>query len=100
MDFIAPIVVLQATKSIARMMSSEEKVPLNGHISHVSDIEAQERCRSAQVAPEYTVPSSTKYTYLALYFGLNLLLTLYNKAVLGKVRRLSTIQSIVHWRQD
>lgn len=36
-------------------------------------------------APEYTIPSSTKYVYLALYFILNLVLTLYNKAVLGKV---------------
>lgn len=55
-----------------------------------SDVEAQTRRARAQstatVAPEYQIPTSTKYLYLALYFGLNLSLTLYNKAVLGKVR--------------
>lgn len=55
-----------------------------------SDIEAQSRHARAQstptIAPEYQIPTSTKYLYLALYFGLNLTLTLYNKAVLGKVR--------------
>ena len=56
-----------------------------------SDVEAQNRQAKAQstattIAPEYQIPTSTKYLYLALYFGLNLTLTLYNKAVLGKVR--------------
>ena len=55
-----------------------------------SDVEAQHRHVRAQsaatIAPEYQIPTSTKYLYLALYFGLNLVLTLYNKAVLGKVR--------------
>ncbi|CAF9923420.1 UAA transporter [Imshaugia aleurites] len=53
-----------------------------------SDVEAQNRHVRAQsaatIAPEYQIPTSTKYLYLALYFGLNLTLTLYNKAVLGK----------------
>ena len=55
-----------------------------------SDVEAQTRQAQAQstatIAPEYQIPTNTKYLYLALYFGLNLTLTLYNKAVLGKVR--------------
>ena len=55
-----------------------------------SDVEAQNRHARTQSiatnAPEYHIPTSTKYLYLALYFGLNLTLTLYNKAVLGKVR--------------
>lgn len=55
-----------------------------------SDVEAQNRHArtqsTASIAPEYQIPTSTKYFYLALYFGLNLTLTLYNKAVLGKVR--------------
>ena len=54
------------------------------------DVEAQNRHARAQstttIAPEYQTATSTKYFYLALYFGLNLTLTLYNKAVLGKVR--------------
>ena len=55
-----------------------------------SDVEAQNRHdrahSTATIAPEYQIPTRTKYLYLALYFGLNLTLTLYNKAVLGKVR--------------
>lgn len=55
-----------------------------------SDVEAQTRHARTQStaanAPEYQIPTSTKYFYLALYFALNLTLTLYNKAVLGKVR--------------
>lgn len=53
-----------------------------------SDVEAQMRHARTQstatIAPEYQIPTSTKYLYLALYFALNLTLTLYNKAVLGK----------------
>ena len=56
-----------------------------------SDVEAQARHVRAQstatIAPEYQIPTRTKYLYLALYFALNLTLTLYNKAVLGKVRQ-------------
>ena len=36
-------------------------------------------------AHEYSIPPRTKYLYLSLYFGLNLTLTLFNKAVLGQV---------------
>lgn len=36
-------------------------------------------------AHEYSIPTKTKYFYLSLYFGLNLTLTLFNKAVLGQV---------------
>ena len=36
-------------------------------------------------AHEYSIPTRTKYLYLSLYFGLNLTLTLFNKAVLGQV---------------
>ena len=54
-----------------------------------TDVEAQTRHARTQsttsAAPEYQIPTTTKYLYLALYFGLNLTLTLYNKAVLGKV---------------
>lgn len=37
------------------------------------------------IAHEYSIPATTKYLYLSLYFGLNLTLTLFNKAVLGQV---------------
>ena len=41
---------------------------------------------SGSHAAEYSVPARTKYLFLGLYFGLNLSLTLFNKAVLGKAR--------------
>ena len=57
------------------------------------DIEAQQphsptesELGSGKHAAEYRVPTRTKYLYLGVYFGLNLGLTLFNKAILGKVR--------------
>lgn len=40
---------------------------------------------SGKHGAEYRVDARTKYTYLGVYFGLNLGLTLFNKAILGKV---------------
>ena len=68
--------------------TSTEKTSIESHDTELDDIEAQMLLKSKSgVAPEYSIPTSTKYMYLALYFTLNLVLTLYNKAVLGKVRR-------------
>jgi hypothetical protein len=39
---------------------------------------------SARAETEYNVPLRTKLGYLSVYFMLNVSLTLYNKAVLGK----------------
>ena len=57
------------------------------------DIEAQQphsptesEIGSGKHAAEYRVPTRTKYMYLGVYFGLNLGLTLFNKAILGNVR--------------
>lgn len=58
-----------------------EELPFEAHNPGTIDLEAQED----PIAPEYTILTSTKYVYLALYFALNLVLTLYNKAILGKV---------------
>jgi hypothetical protein len=44
------------------------------------------RLGSPRLDSEYRVPSTTKLGYLATYFLCNVSLTLYNKAVLGKVR--------------
>lgn len=57
------------------------------------DIEAAQARRSPSAedptsgkhAAEYQVAARVKYSYLAVYFGLNLGLTLFNKAVLGRV---------------
>lgn len=35
---------------------------------------------------EYSIPSAVKFTWLGTYFFFSLVLTLYNKLVLGKVR--------------
>lgn len=43
------------------------------------------RHASINSAAEYQVPARTKYFFLGVYFGLNLGLTLFNKAVLGHV---------------
>ena len=53
-----------------------------------NDLEAQHVKKGAEVsAAEYQVPTSTKYLFLAMYFALNLALTIYNKLVLGKVHQ-------------
>jgi hypothetical protein len=39
----------------------------------------------AQTESEYEVPTEKKLVYLCVYFLLNVSLTIYNKAVLGKV---------------
>ncbi|CAD6564941.1 MAG: UAA transporter [Alectoria sarmentosa] len=68
--------------------NSQDSRMENQTLAIKSDVEAQTRHLRTQstgtIAPEYQIPTSTKYLYLALYFGLNLTLTLYNKAVLGK----------------
>ena len=46
-----------------------------------------EESASGRSGAEYRVPARTKYLYLSLYFGLNLGLTLFNKAILGKVSK-------------
>ena len=68
--------------------TSTEKTSIESYDTELDDIEAQMLLKSKDcAAPEYSIPTRTKYLYLALYFTLNLVLTLYNKAVLGKVRR-------------
>jgi hypothetical protein len=42
--------------------------------------------QAARAESEYQVPMTTKLGYLGVYFLLNVSLTIYNKAVLGKVR--------------
>ena len=68
------------------------------------DVEAQQprsptdsESGSGKHAAEYRVPTRTKYMYLGVYFGLNLGLTLFNKAILGKVRSLLHFgQTLLH----
>ena len=60
--------------------------------SLMDDVEAQATPGLATDPPpsptcalEYSIPARRKLVYLAGYFTLNLTLTIYNKAVLGKV---------------
>lgn len=67
-------------------MASMEKTPVEYPEMIRKDTEAQSHTKyGTALAPEYGIATSTKYLCLALYFNLNLILTLYNKAVLGKV---------------
>jgi hypothetical protein len=56
-----------------------------------SDLEAQATVKKdtpvlpTRAESEYNVPTGTKVAYLSVYFLLNVSLTIYNKAVLGKV---------------
>lgn len=53
------------------------------------DIEAGKSESDAQnqnLDHEYSIPSTVKFTWLGTYFFLSLVLTLYNKLVLGMVR--------------
>ena len=57
-----------------------------------SDLESQQT-KDSQKSPfppmrldsEYQIPTTTKFAYLSFYFLCNVLLTIYNKAVLGRV---------------
>lgn len=49
------------------------------------ELEAQPELHSASTPPENLVPRRTKITFVALYFFLNLSLTLSNKSVLTRV---------------
>ena len=57
-----------------------------------SDLESQQT-KDSQKSPfpparhdsEYQIPTTTKFAYLSIYFLCNVSLTIYNKAVLGKV---------------
>lgn len=72
--------------TITQHLLQKEK---GGDMSSPDDVESQKPyptkdTTSGSHAAEYSVPARTKYLYLGLYFGLNLSLTLFNKAVLGK----------------
>lgn len=84
--------------SISSTNSEGDETLLNDELSYqnlhkVEDIESQsfsnlefkDKPTVLPVAAEYTIPTQKKLIYLSVYFGLNLGLTLYNKALLGNV---------------
>jgi len=69
-------------------------------LTEKTDLEAQPPAEDEQIASppsaglEYSIPTRTKLMHLAAYFTLNLVLTIYNKAVLGEVRIFSTFNKV------
>ena len=63
------------------------------NLHKMEDIESQpilkdgykDKTSNSPIAAEYSIPTQKKLIYLSVYFGLNLGLTLYNKALLGNV---------------
>lgn len=75
-------------------MASEQQERLLSNLStaerangdgHAADPDHELPLPAIQAPPADSI--RTKYAWLAVYFGLNLALTLYNKAVMGKVSR-------------
>jgi len=70
-------------------------------LTEKTDLEAQSPEEDEHVVSpsstglEYSIPTQTKLMHLAAYFSLNLVLTIYNKAVLGEVCQLS-LQNSLH----
>jgi len=69
------------------MESGRDNAATDGLLKQEHDIEAQ-ITKPESSAVEHHVSLRSKYIFLAMYFFLNLTLTISNKAVLGKVRRL------------
>jgi hypothetical protein len=67
--------------------------------THTPDLEAQATKKnrvpllSAKMNSGYEVLTKQKLAYLGVYFLLNVLLTIYNKAVLGKVLKFTLPQA-------
>jgi len=68
------------------------------------DVEAQIAAKEkpshysvAGVDSEYNTTTRTKFAYLGVYFLCNISLTIYNKAVLGKVTRFSLWSLLITW---
>lgn len=70
--------------------------------SSQEDVEASagrsETLRDQNLDHEYSIPSTIKFTWLGTYFFFSLLLTLYNKLVLGMVSFISiSFIALVLW---
>lgn len=78
------------TQNLLNPNLTEKEKEKSYRMAGSEDLESQrsrdnKESTSGQHAAEYNVPAKQKYFFLGLYFALNLSLTLFNKAVLGKV---------------
>jgi hypothetical protein len=74
----------QAETELA-LLSNEE----SSSISSLDDLEANRKDKESSLAttePEYQTPTSVKFIWLGSYFFFSMMLTLYNKLILGSVR--------------
>ncbi|KAI9715829.1 MAG: UAA transporter [Chrysothrix sp. TS-e1954] len=65
----------------------KQRSPVSEKKRHFADVEAQHLpselpANTSKTPTEYTIPTRTKFLYLAGWFALNLSLTIYNKAIL------------------
>lgn len=65
--------------------------------SEIDDLEANTKVEqtSKDAEPEYQTPTTLKAIWLTAYFGLSMALTIYNKLILGSVRRDSKASSLL-----
>jgi hypothetical protein len=79
---------LRSPASFTESFEMDETSPSSGLLSQMDDAEKQTpveaQTKSKTDGHEYTITTRTKMLCLSLYFLMNLGLTLYNKAVLGK----------------
>lgn len=69
------------------LLSSEERdFETKGELDLESHAGRAEPPKNQNLDHEYSIPSTVKFAWLGTYFFFSLLLTLYNKLVLGMVR--------------
>ena len=72
-------------------MTPEEQRDADFKPEQSLDVEADagrvEPPKAQNIDHEYSIPSTVKFTWLGTYFFFSLMLTIYNKVVLGKVSR-------------
>jgi hypothetical protein len=68
------------------LLSAEERErDIKGELDVESDAGRVEPPKNNNLEHEYSIPSTVKFAWLGTYFFFSLLLTLYNKLVLGMV---------------
>lgn len=72
------------------LLSPEEREMKSDGLDLESEAGRAETSNDQNLDHEYSIPSTVKFAWLGTYFFFSLLLTLYNKLVLGMVSRLPT----------
>ena len=78
----------RGTEEFAPLVSNQEQ---NGNAEHYYDMEhmsTEEAPKKSNVEHEYSISPGIRFTWLGTYFVFSLMLTMYNKLVLGVVSSL------------